>query len=85
LNIPAEIFDLSANAYQVRIDQIPYPKIVNISKLYNKMAEWYWRAKNKSKAIDAQQKAIKALKSKKDFSATEMAAFNSRLQQYKKM
>lgn len=85
LNIPAEIFDLSANAYQVRIDQIPYPEIVNISKLYNKMAEWYWRAKNKSKAIDAQQKAIKALKSKKDFSATEMAAFNSRLQQYKKM
>lgn len=85
LNLPAEIYQLGAEAYQARIDQIPDPEIVNISKLYNKMAEWYWRANDKSKAIDAQQKAIEALKSKKDFSATDLAAFESRLQQYKNM
>jgi hypothetical protein len=85
LNLPAEIYRLGAEAYQTRIDQIPYPELVNIPRLYNNMAEWYWRANDKSKAIDAQQKGIEALKSKKDFSKTDLAAFESRLQQYKKM
>jgi thiol-disulfide isomerase/thioredoxin len=80
LNLPAEIYQLGSEAYQSEIDQIPYPEIVDISKLYSKMAEWYWRANDKSKAIDAQQKAIEALKSK---NATEMAEFESRLEQYK--
>lgn len=31
------------------------------------MAEWYWRANDKTKAIDAQQKAMEALKANKDF------------------
>jgi hypothetical protein len=46
------------------------------------MAEWFWRANNESKAIDAQHKAIEALKSKH---VTEMAEFEFRLRQYKKM
>jgi thiol-disulfide isomerase/thioredoxin len=62
LNLPAEIYQLGAEAYQARIDQIPYPEIVDISKLYNKMAEWYWRANDKSKAIEAEQKAIESMK-----------------------
>lgn len=84
-NLPAEIFRLGAEAYQAQIDGFPYPELANLPKLYNNMAEWYWRANNKTKAIDAQQKAIEALKSKKDFSATDLAAFESRLQQYKNM
>ena len=82
LDLPAEIYKLGAEAYQVKIDQIPYPEIVDISKLYHKMAEWYWRANDKSKAIDAEQKAIEALKNKKSFSKDDMAAFESRLRQY---
>ena len=85
LKIPVEIYHLGAEAYQAQIDQIPNPEIVNISKLYNKMAEWYWLSNDKLKAIDGQQKAIEALKSKKDFSTTEMAALQSRLRQYKKL
>lgn len=85
LALPAEIYKLGAEAYQVKIDQIPYPEIVDISSLYHKMAKWYWRAKEKSKAIEAEQKAIEALKSEKGFSKEDMAAFESRLQQYKKM
>lgn len=85
VNLPADIYHLGAEAYQEEIDQIPYPEIVNIAKLYNRMAEWYWRANYKSKAIDSQQKAIEALKRKKEFSATELAAFESQLQQYKNM
>ena len=83
LNLPAEIYQLGAEAYQARIDA--YPETGDFPNFYNKMAEWYWRANDKSKAIDAQQKAIEALKSKKGFSATDMAAFESRLQQYKNM
>jgi len=49
------------------------------------MAEWYWRANDKSKAIEAEQKAIEVLKSKEDFSKTTMAEFESRLKQYKSM
>jgi hypothetical protein len=49
------------------------------------MAEFYWRACDKSKAIVIQQKAIEALKTEKHFSATNLAAFEFRLQQYKRM
>jgi hypothetical protein len=41
---------------------MPSPEIVNTFKLYNKMAEWYWPAGDKQKAIYAQKKALKALK-----------------------
>ncbi len=85
LNLPAEIYQLGAEAYQMEIDRIPYPELVNIPKKYYKMAKLYWHAKNKAKAIDAMQKAIEVLKSKKDFSVKDMAAFESRLQQYKNM
>ena len=85
LNLPPEIYELGAEAYQVKIDHYPYPELVKIPKYYHNMADWYWRANNKSKAIDAEQKAIDALKSKKGFSKEDMAAFKSRLQQYKKM
>lgn len=82
INMPAEIYELGAEAYQTEIDQIVYPELVDISKLYNTMADLYWRANNKTKAIDAQQKAVERLKDKH---AKEMAEFQSRLQQYKNM
>ena len=85
IKLPLEIYQLGAEAYQLSIDQIPYPEIVNISKYYNKMADFYWLAKNKSKAIDSQNKAIESLKTKKDFSVVEMAALERKLKQYKKI
>ena len=56
-----------------------------MSKYYNNMADFYWLAKNKSKAIDSQNKAIEWLKTKKDFSAVEIAAFVRKLKQYRKI
>ena len=85
LNLSAEIYQLGAEAQQVEIDEIPYPENVNLAVRYNQMATWYSRANDKSKAIDAQQKAIEALKARKSFSATDLEAFESRLQQYKNM
>jgi thiol-disulfide isomerase/thioredoxin len=85
LNLPLEIYELGAEAYQAKIDKYGEFGNMNIPNSYNKMADMYWRAKNKLKAVDAMQKAIETLKGEKNFSATEMAAFETRLQQYKKM
>lgn len=83
LELTPEIYELGANAYQAEIDHVVYPELTNMSKLYYKMAEMYWRAKNKTKAVEAQQKAIEILKSRKDASKKDMAAFELKLQQYK--
>jgi thiol-disulfide isomerase/thioredoxin len=83
LNLPIEIYELCAEAYQKKIDNTPYPELVNISRLYHKMAEWWYRANIKSKAIGAEQKAIEALKSEKNFSQTDLDTYESQLRKYK--
>lgn len=66
VTLSSEIFELGAEAYQAKIDQDP-PSSAKLPQTYMKMANWYWRAKNKPKAIEAAQKAIEAMKSEKDF------------------
>ena len=83
LYLPAEIYELAAEAYQGEIDL--YTETTDIPKNYHKMAEWYWRACNRSKAIEAEQKAIEALKGKEAFSQADLAVYESRLHQYKTM
>ena len=50
------------------------------SNFYRKMVEWYWLANNKSKASDAAQKAVEALKSENE---SKVAVLQSWLKQYK--
>jgi hypothetical protein len=83
LHLPAEIYRLGAEAYQAEIDHRAYPEAVSISRFYHKMAEFYWRAGDKAMAVDAAQKAIEVLSTKKDFSKADMASYQSHLQQYK--
>lgn len=80
INFPAKIYELGAEAYQVEIDQVVFPELVNVANMYKNMANMYLKANNKAKAIDAQQKAIEALKSRH---LNEMAEFEAQLQQYK--
>jgi thiol-disulfide isomerase/thioredoxin len=82
LNLPEEIYYLGAEAYQKRIDA--YPESARPEFYYN-MARLYRIANDKSKAIDAAQKAVKALKSEKRFSKADLAAYESRLRQYKNL
>lgn len=82
LNLLPKIYEIGAEALQKQIGQYPWPEIVDVSDDYDQIADWYWRANNKSKAIEAQQKAIEALKKKKNLPASDLAAFESRLQQY---
>ena len=85
LKLPSEIYELGAEAYQMKIDKFFYPQLLNLPKNYSKMASFYWRANNKSKAIAAQQKAIESLKASNDLSNAEMATLESQLQKYRKM
>ena len=83
LNLSPEIYGLGAEACQAEIDGMVYPQLANMSRRYSKMAEWYWRAGNKAKAIAAQQEAIETLKSRKNYSRTDLAALEDSLQQYR--
>jgi tetratricopeptide (TPR) repeat protein len=58
LKIPAEIYRLGAECYQAEIDNAPYPELIDIPQLYQKMAAWYSLAGDSAKAIEAEQKAI---------------------------
>ena len=80
-----EICELGAEAHQLHLDRFPYPELNDLPKHYSKMAELYWRANDKLKAIEAQQKAIEALKSEKKLSNSEMETFISQLRKYEKM
>lgn len=85
LNLPAEIYQLGIKAYQAKLDFFIPHENVNLSKYYHKMAEWYWIAGNKSKAIEAIQKAIELLKTTSNFSKNDLDAYNSLLKYYYKV
>ena len=78
-----EMFALGAEAYQLYINQFSYPKLVHIPKYYHEMAEWYWLAKNKQKAIEAEENAIHQLKSHPDFTPSALADYKAKLKFYK--
>jgi thiol-disulfide isomerase/thioredoxin len=84
LHLSKEIYLLGAEAYQTRIQQIIYPKLIDLFKLYHEMAQWYWYAGEKSKAIESEKIAIKTLKSTGNFSDKTLNEYQDRLVQYEK-
>ena len=83
LSLSAEIYRLGAEAYQMDIDHRPYFDSDAFARLYHGQAAMYWRAKDRSKAIEASQKAIDMLKSGKGFSRSRLVALETQLQGYK--
>lgn len=81
--IPKEMYELAARSYQFDIDEFPYPEIYNYPKYYHKMAWCYWMAKNKTKAVDAEQNAINKLKNKVGIFRNELSMYESQLEIYK--
>jgi thiol-disulfide isomerase/thioredoxin len=59
IKLPAEIYRLGAECYQMEINLATYPELNDMPKLYNEMAAWYELAGDKLKANEAKQKAIK--------------------------
>jgi len=60
LNFPAEMYRLGAETYQAEIDL--YSDLMDVPGTYRKMAAWYRLAGDKFKAVEAEQKAVEALK-----------------------
>ncbi|OQY71445.1 MAG: hypothetical protein B6D44_12885 [Ignavibacteriales bacterium UTCHB2] len=83
LKLPAEIYELGAEAYRDKIDIYGRFGNLNIPNDYKKMSDMYWRAKNRSKAEEAIQKAIEALKKEKDFSPTDLNIYEALLRKYR--
>ena len=48
---------MGAEAFQMDIDQVAYPKIVNMERKYKRMADLYLKAGDTVKAKEAQLKA----------------------------
>jgi thiol-disulfide isomerase/thioredoxin len=67
LTFPPEIYELGADALELKVVRIQkgYLELLHPYEIYHEMAEWYWRGNNKSKAIQAEKNAIRALKGKK--------------------
>jgi thiol-disulfide isomerase/thioredoxin len=59
INMPGEIYRLGANCYQAKIDHAPYPQLLDLPKLYRKMADWNSRAGYASKPPETDQKDAK--------------------------
>jgi thiol-disulfide isomerase/thioredoxin len=83
LNLPAEIYELAAEACQAEIDLNPSGK--KSFKFYHKMAGWYFCAGNRAKAIEAEQKAIEDIKTGIWGKQADVATYEAILQQYKGM
>jgi hypothetical protein len=82
-DLPKEIYALAAEACQAEIDAFPYVK--KSRYFYHKMADWYWRANEKAKAIEAEQTAIESLKSEGNAKQEDLTSYQLRLRQYKNM
>ena len=76
-----EIFELGAEFYQSKYDR--NFDIINVPKNYHLMAEMYWKASNKVKAIEAEQNAIISLKSITDFDKIKLEEYEATLEKYK--
>ncbi len=83
ISLSPKIYQLGAEAYQLEIDDTAYPEITPIHKHFNIMAAWYWLAKNKLKAIEAEQEAIKDIKNRVGFDKIKLEEYEATLEKYK--
>jgi hypothetical protein len=83
VRMPKEAYEVGAEAYQAQIDN--YPWSMDIPHTYDKIAALYFLAGDRNKCVQAEQKAIEAGKSKKDFPVSDLKTFVLRLEEYMKM
>lgn len=78
------IYLLGAEAFQLRIGHMLHPELYTLYWYYQKMAECYWHAHEKSKAVTIQQKAIELLKQDTLRAAMELPKLEGQLREYRK-
>ncbi|MGN7787950.1 TlpA family protein disulfide reductase [Niabella sp. 22666] len=85
IKVPKEAYFLAAKGYQKMIDLKRWPEHQAIPDLYAKMANCFWRAKDKVNAVEVQKKAIALISQNPGMSQTELSEFKSTLRRYEKM
>ncbi|KGE13338.1 TlpA family protein disulfide reductase [Sphingobacterium deserti] len=83
LDMYPEVYHTGAEAYKVAISHLAYLELTDIVMCYGKMAEWYWRGKDKTNAIISLENGLKQLKNNKNFSALDLEPLESLLVKYK--
>jgi thiol-disulfide isomerase/thioredoxin len=86
--VPPEIYELGISALQIDVTEREscYPLIGKVYMIYSRIAEWNWALGNKVAAIEAQEKAVASLKSRKypsDYLPTDLPIYEAWLNHYK--
>ncbi len=85
IKVPKEAYFLAAKGYQKMIDLKRWPEHQDIPDLYAKMANCFWRAKDKVNAVEVQKKAIALISRNPAGTKTELSTLESALRRYEKM
>jgi len=83
MKMPSSLYILGADALQAQIDH--YPWAMNEPVTYDQIANFYFLANEKQKAIDAENKAIAKAKDSHDINEKQLTDFQTNLEKYKKM
>ncbi len=83
IRLPAEIYRFGIEAYQAELDHRLYVDGNSFARIYHEMGVCYWRANDRAKAIEAEQKAIDMLESEKRVAKSKLAALEKQLEEYK--
>lgn len=81
-DLPGGLYAFGAECYQAQIDN--YPWSMNLPDTYNNIAALQIRAGNKSKAVEAELKAIENAKATPGFSQEELKKMEANLEMYRK-
>ena len=86
MELMPEIYELGAQAYQMKIDEILPEYLADYApKLYRKKADLYIHAKNKIGAVASMEEAIKLLKARKNVSNADLAEYTAQLEKFRKL
>lgn len=83
IKMPTSVYELGADALQEQIDH--YPWAMDNAKTYDELANFYFHANNKQKAIEAQKKAIASVKSKPGSPDALLTDMEQRLKKYESL
>lgn len=83
LQMPASVYLLGADALQAQIDH--YPWSMDNPATYDMLAEFYFYAGEKDKAVAAEKKAIESTAGRKDVTEKQLTEFKERLKKYESM
>ncbi len=79
--LPSSVYELAAESFQAQIDH--YPWSMDVPCTYDHIANLYYRAGNKNKAVESEEKAIDEAKKDTTFPENKLNQFRENLRKYK--